>query len=66
MPDNGKIRVPLNESFDYLRKSLNHINIQQSTGPAPVFYPLVNGQGSTTPAQNQPSGTADKPKSYHS
>jgi len=62
MPQNEKNKVPVNDSFDYLRKSLNNINIQQSTGPAPIFYPKVNGQINPTPPQNQPSANWFRPK----
>jgi hypothetical protein len=62
MPENDKNIVAVNDSFDFLRKSLNNLNIQQSTGPAPLFYPKVNGQANTTPPQNQTSTNSEKPK----
>ncbi len=44
--------VPINESYTYLRKSINNLNNTQSSGPAPEIYPNSNNQNQTT--TNQP------------
>ncbi len=57
MGDNKK--VPVNESFDYLQKSLNNLNIQQSTtSSVPNLYPKINDNQVNT---NQPKGSDHKP-----
>ena len=56
-----KKRVPINESYTYLRKSINNLNSTQSSGPAPEIYPSSNNQNQTTanqPPKSPPS--ADK------
>jgi hypothetical protein len=47
-----KREVPLSESYNYLKKSLDHLNNQQSTGQAPELYPDVN---SPSPQSQQPN-----------
>ena len=65
MGDSDKSKAYIGDSFDFLRKSLNNLNIQQSTGPAPLFYPQANGQAGAVQPQAQQSSTptTDKPKS---
>lgn len=60
--------VPINESYDLLQKSMNNLNIQQSSGSTPPeLYPSVNGQAPVQPQAeppqptNQESGEASSP-----
>lgn len=50
----NKKEVPLSESYNYLKKSLDYLNNQQSTGPAPDLYPDVNN---TPPQPQQPNAS---------
>ena len=53
-------KIPVNESFDYLQKSLNNLNIQQtSTGSVPNLYPKVNNTQSDA---NPPQGATNTQK----
>lgn len=48
MNENGESpkEVPINESYDFLRRSMDNLNDQQSSGSAPPeLYPSVNNQG---------------------
>ncbi len=49
----------MNDSFTFLKESLNKLNKLQSTGPAPVFYPKNNGNAKAAPVRDH-VGEVDK------
>ncbi len=50
--------VPINESYDLLQKSMNNLNVQQSSGSLPPeLYPSANNQG-VQPAPPNPQSVS--------
>lgn len=65
MSDDEKKSVPLGESYDFLRKSMDYLQIQQSSGSAaPSLYPEANGQtGEVQPGPLEPQPPTRPPDS---
>ena len=46
-------KKPLSESYNYLKKSLDNLTNQQSSGPPPELYPTSNGPSLTPQGSGQ-------------
>lgn len=57
-----KKQVPLSESFNHLKKSLDYLNIQQSTTTAPILYPSVNAGEDRPKPESPPSQSGNQPQ----
>ena len=52
-------KKPLSESYNYLKKSLDNLTDQQSSGPPPELYPTSNGPASTPQGSGQNKPDSD-------